>query len=106
MVKNILMGTRLLFIDISVALPLLLKQIRRNKLTERERKKLRRTLVDFASVIPIAILMLLPLSVVGHAAILAAIKKYIPALIPSPYSPERLDIVKQLNRTKKMELQL
>ncbi|RVX17072.1 hypothetical protein CK203_002997 [Vitis vinifera] len=44
-------------------------------------------------------------SVVGHAAILAAIKKYMPSLIPSPYSSERLDVVKQLKRSKKMEVQ-
>eukprot|EP00261_Vitis_vinifera_P036320 XP_019077563.1 PREDICTED: uncharacterized protein LOC104880365 isoform X2 [Vitis vinifera] len=44
-------------------------------------------------------------SVVGHAAILAAIKKYVPSLIPSPYSSERLDVVKQLKRSKKMEVQ-
>ncbi|RVW69478.1 hypothetical protein CK203_054514 [Vitis vinifera] len=28
-----------------------------------------------------------------------------PSLIPSPYSSERLDVVKQLKRSKKMEVQ-
>ncbi|XP_068641053.1 uncharacterized protein [Aristolochia californica] len=98
-------GTRLLFVDMSVATGLLWKQVCRQTLTHREAKKLRRTLADVASVIPVAILMLLPLSAVGHAAILAAIKKYAPCLIPSPYSSARLDVIKQLNRTKDMELQ-
>ncbi|KAK4838559.1 hypothetical protein QYF36_014687 [Acer negundo] len=44
-------------------------------------------------------------SAVGHAAMLAAIKKYTPSLIPSPYSSERLNVAKQLERTKKMEVQ-
>ncbi|KAJ8560719.1 hypothetical protein K7X08_022579 [Anisodus acutangulus] len=44
-------------------------------------------------------------SAVGHAAMLAAIKKYVPSLIPSPYSSERLDLMKQLKRTKKKEVQ-
>ncbi|OVA08574.1 LETM1-like [Macleaya cordata] len=98
-------GTQLLFIDMSVSLGLILKWVRGHKLTEREMKKLTRTMADFAAVIPVTILMLLPVSVVGHAAILAAIKKYIPCLIPSPYTSERLDMVKQLNKTKKMEVQ-
>ncbi|KAF9612781.1 hypothetical protein IFM89_003791 [Coptis chinensis] len=101
---DILLGTRLLFIDMSTATSLLLKHIRGHKVTEREMKKLKRTLVDFATVIPVTILMLLPVSAVGHAAMLAGIKKYIPCLIPSSYSSKRLDIAKQLDRTKMMEV--
>uniref|UniRef100_F6I3C8 Uncharacterized protein n=2 Tax=Vitis vinifera TaxID=29760 RepID=F6I3C8_VITVI len=103
--SDIWMGTQLLFIDIMASLELLLKQMRGRRITERERNKLKQTLVDIASLIPVTILMLLPVSVVGHAAILAAIKKYVPSLIPSPYSSERLDVVKQLKRSKKMEVQ-
>ncbi|KAM7471762.1 hypothetical protein LguiA_009945 [Lonicera macranthoides] len=102
---DVLMGTQLLFIDIVDALGLLMKKLRGRQVTKRERKKIERTLADLATLIPVTILMLLPVSAVGHAAMFAAIKKYIPALIPSPYSSERLDIVKQLKRTKKMEVQ-
>ncbi|XP_048129549.1 uncharacterized protein LOC115737430 isoform X3 [Rhodamnia argentea] len=104
--NNIGMGTQLLWIDITLSLELLLKQMRGHNITTRERKKVKRTLQDIATLIPVTILMLIPVSAVGHAAMLAAIKKYIPSLIPSPYSKERLDIVKQLNRTKKMEVRL
>ncbi|KAJ9692229.1 hypothetical protein PVL29_011344 [Vitis rotundifolia] len=103
--SDIWMDTQLLFIDIMASLELLLKQMRGCRITERERKKLKQTLADIASLIPVTILMLLPVSVVGHAAILAAIKKYMPSMIPSPYSSERLDVVKQLKRSKKMEVQ-
>ncbi|KAH9665820.1 LETM1 domain-containing protein [Citrus sinensis] len=75
-----------------------------HKITERERRKIKRTVNDITTLIPITILMLLPVSAVGHAAILAAIKRYMPSMIPSPYSTERLDVVKQLERTKKMEV--
>lgn len=102
--SDILMGTQLLFIDVSVALELILRQLQGHKVTKRERKKLKRTLADIASVIPITVLMLLPVSPLGHAAILAAINRCTPCLIPSPYSAERLDVVKQLKRTKKMEV--
>ncbi|PIA64790.1 hypothetical protein AQUCO_00100334v1 [Aquilegia coerulea] len=65
MIFDILIGTQLLFIDISIASGLLLKQMRGHMLTERERKKLKRTLADFVSVIPVTILMLLPVSTSG-----------------------------------------
>ncbi|XP_050286074.1 uncharacterized protein LOC126725403 isoform X3 [Quercus robur] len=103
--SDIWMGTQLLFTDIRVAAELLVNQLRAYQVAERERKKLRRTLNDISLLIPVTIIMLLPVSAIGHAAILAAIKKYIPILIPSPYSSERLDVVKQLKRTKKMEVQ-
>ncbi|KAF5453112.1 hypothetical protein F2P56_028049 [Juglans regia] len=103
--SDIWMGTQLLFTDFMVALELLLNQLRGHRVTERETKKLKRTLNDIASLIPVTILMLLPVSAIGHAAMLAAIKKYMPYLIPSPYSSERLDVMKQLKRTKKMEVQ-
>lgn len=103
--SDLWMGTQLLVVDISCALKLLLKQFHGLKVTIRERKKLKRTLNDIITLIPVTILMLLPVSAVGHAAILAAIKKYMPFLIPSTYSAERLEVVKQLDRTKKMEVQ-
>ncbi|KAG2722890.1 hypothetical protein I3760_02G147600 [Carya illinoinensis] len=86
-VSDIWMGMRLLFTDFMVALELLLNQLRGHRVTERETKKLKRTLNDIASLIPVTILMLLPVSAIGHAAMLAAIKKYMPYLLPSPYSP-------------------
>ncbi|KAL8235319.1 hypothetical protein R6Q59_021419 [Mikania micrantha] len=103
--NDIWMGTRLLFIDVRDAFGLLVKQLSGNKITNRERGKINRTLNDIATLVPITILMLIPVSAVGHAAMLAAIKKYIPSLIPSPYSSKRLNLVKQLERTKKMEVE-
>lgn len=102
---DVWMGTQLLFIDIMTSLELLLRQLKGHMITMRERRKIKRTINDIATLIPITILMLLPVSAIGHAAMLAAIKKYMPSMIPSPYSTERLDVVKQLERTKKMEVQ-
>ena len=33
---------------------------------------------------------------------LAAIQRYVPALIPSSYAPERLDLLRQLEKVKQM----
>lgn len=56
------MGTQLLFTDIRVAAELLVNQLRGYQVTERERKKLKRTLNDISSLIPETIIMLLPVS--------------------------------------------
>ncbi|KAL8465948.1 hypothetical protein ACS0TY_035160 [Phlomoides rotata] len=102
---DVLMGTQLLFVDISDFVRFLGKKCCGHKITEREGRKMQTTLCDLATLIPVTILMLLPVSAVGHAAMFTAIKRYVPCLIPSPYSDERVNLVKQLKRTKKMELQ-
>ncbi|XP_034686183.1 uncharacterized protein LOC117914784 [Vitis riparia] len=66
--SDIWMGTQLLFIDIMASLELLLKQMHGRRVTERERKKLKQTLADIASLIPVTILMLL--SVITYSSTL------------------------------------
>lgn len=100
---DVLKGTQLLVTDIAIAITLLRSRISGHNLTEREKRILRRTCTDLASVIPIGILMLLPVTAVGHAAMLAAIQKYVPALIPSAYGSERLDLLKQLEQLREMD---
>ncbi|XP_042512406.1 uncharacterized protein LOC122087374 isoform X2 [Macadamia integrifolia] len=96
-------GTQLLAIDVAAAVELLRRALIGDELTEKEKKALRRTLTDLASVVPIGILMLLPVTAVGHAAMLAAIQRYVPALIPSTYGPERLDLLRQLEKVKEID---
>ncbi|KAK1435020.1 hypothetical protein QVD17_00775 [Tagetes erecta] len=100
---DVLQGTQLLAIDAAAAIGLLRRALIGNELTNKEKHALRRTLTDLASVIPIGILMLLPVTAVGHAAMLAAIQRYVPSLIPSTYGPERLDLLRQLEKIKELE---
>ncbi|GFP97208.1 hypothetical protein PHJA_001864900 [Phtheirospermum japonicum] len=100
---DVLQGTQLLAIDTAAALGLLRRVLIGDELTEKEKQALRRTLTDLASVFPIGFLMLLPVTAVGHAAMLAAIQRYVPSLIPSTYGPERLDLLRQLEKVKEME---
>ncbi|XP_044506345.1 uncharacterized protein LOC123225988 isoform X2 [Mangifera indica] len=100
---DIWQGTQLLAIDVAAATGLLRRALVGDELTEKEKQALRRTLTDLASVVPIGVLMLLPVTAVGHAAMLAAIQRYVPALIPSTYGPERLDLLRQLEKVKEME---
>lgn len=58
--QDICMGTSLLFFDVGVTSRLILKHICGSTLTKREKKKIVRTLIDLACVVPITIVMLLP----------------------------------------------
>ncbi|KAL3839311.1 hypothetical protein ACJIZ3_023902 [Penstemon smallii] len=100
---DVLQGTQLLAIDVGAAMGLLRRVLIGDDLTEKEKQALRRTLTDLASVVPIGFLMLLPVTAVGHAAMLAAIQRYVPGLIPSTYGPERLDLLRQLEKVKETE---
>ena len=55
-------GTQLLAIDTGAAMGLLERALIRDELTQKEKQALQRTLTDLASVVPIGILMLLPVS--------------------------------------------
>ncbi|KAL1196958.1 hypothetical protein V5N11_024756 [Cardamine amara subsp. amara] len=96
-------GTQLLAFDSAAAMELLRRSLVGDELTEKEKKALRRTMTDLASVVPIGVLMLLPVTAVGHAAMLAAIQRYVPGLIPSTYGPERLNLLRQLEKVKQMQ---
>ncbi|KAG8087353.1 hypothetical protein GUJ93_ZPchr0010g11299 [Zizania palustris] len=95
---TVVQGTQLLAIDTGAAMGLLRAALIGDELTQKEKQALQRTLTDLASVVPIGILMLLPVSAVGHAAILALIQRYAPSMIPSTYAPERLDLLRQLEK--------
>ncbi|XP_062192700.1 uncharacterized protein LOC133896167 isoform X2 [Phragmites australis] len=101
---TVLQGTQLLAIDTGAATDLLRRALIGDELTQKEKQALQRTLTDLASVVPIGILMLLPVTAVGHAAILAFIQRYVPSMIPSTYAPERLDLLRQLEKVKEMEV--
>jgi hypothetical protein len=101
---TVVQGTQLLAIDTGAAMGLLRRALIGDELTQKEKQALQRTLTDLASVVPIGILMLLPVTAVGHAAILAFIQRYVPSMIPSTYAPDRLDLLRQLEKVKEMEV--
>lgn len=60
--QDVWQGTQLLAIDVAVASGLIRRVLLGDELTEKEKKALQRTLTDLASVVPIGVLMLLPVS--------------------------------------------
>ena len=60
--QDVLQGTQLLAIDVAAAMELLRRVLIGDELAEKEKKALRRTLTDLASVVAIGVLVLLPVS--------------------------------------------
>lgn len=61
-------GTQLLAVDVAAAMGLLRRSLIGDELTEKEKKSLRRTMIDLASVVPIGVLMLLPVSFFSYVS--------------------------------------
>lgn len=57
-------GTQLLAIDVAASMGLLRRALVGDELTEKEKKVFKRTMTDLASVVPIGVLMLLPVSLI------------------------------------------
>lgn len=60
--QDVWQGTQLLAIDVAAAMELLRRVLIGDDLTAKEKKALQRTMTDLASVVPIGVLMLLPVS--------------------------------------------
>lgn len=93
-------GTQLLSADVAAALAMVQRWAAGQRLTLRQKKILRRTIRDLAAVIPISILMLLPLTPIGHGAVITAIQKWFPGLIPSSFCADRLNVARQLEQVR------
>lgn len=66
--QDVWQGTQLLAIDVAASTELLRRVLIGDDLTDKEKKALRRTLTDLASVVPIGVLMLLPVSCPVHCS--------------------------------------
>ena len=60
--QDVWQGTQLLAIDVAASMVLLRRVLIGDELTEKEKKAFKRTMTDLASVVPIGVLMLLPVS--------------------------------------------
>ena len=85
-------GTKLLFTDIQYAGTLLAKAVSGSTLKPREVNTVRRTGKDLLTLIPFTIILIIPLSPVGHVLVFSFIQKYFPELYPSCYTDKRMNL--------------
>lgn len=87
-------GSKLLGTDVQYALKLVLKAALGVTLQPREVRTLRRTLKDVVTFVPFAIILIIPLSPVGHVLVFSFIQRFFPDFFPSPYTDRRQNLVR------------
>jgi len=88
-------GFRVLGSDISYAFQIFLKAVRGRTLRPREVQALRRSVLDILAFIPFTIILIIPLSPVGHVLVFGFIQRYFPGLYPSQFTARRQEIMKR-----------
>ena len=61
---------------------------------------LRRTLKDLFVFVPFAIILIIPLTPVGHVLIFGFIQRYFPGFFPSQFNARRQDLVKRYEQLR------
>ena len=94
-------ASQLLGHDVRESVSLLQWSSKGGRLTPRERRVLWRTAGDLLSAVPVATIMVLPLTPVGHALALGFLQKRAPSLLPTAFGdPERVAQYLKLERIK------
>lgn len=97
-------GVRLLGSDAGAAGRLFWRALLGGTLKPREVAALRRTARDLLTFIPFAIILILPLTPVGHVLIFGFIQRYFPGFFPSQFTNRRQDLmVKYEQLTKQLQ---
>jgi hypothetical protein len=87
-------GTRMLVSDVQYAWRLLVKATTGTTLKAREVNVVRRTFKDLLTLIPFTIILIIPLSPVGHVLVFSFIQRFFPEFYPSCYTEKRLNLRK------------
>mmetsp|Transcript_65858 Transcript_65858/g.208429 ORF Transcript_65858/g.208429 Transcript_65858/m.208429 type:complete len:302 (+) Transcript_65858:296-1201(+) len=85
-------GTKLLFADLSSSTRLFARAIRGGSLRPREVLVLRRTARDILTFVPFVIILIIPLTPLGHVLIFGFLQKYFPGFFPSQFSNRRQEL--------------
>jgi hypothetical protein len=85
-------GTKVLVSDIQYAWKLLLKAASGTTLKAREVNTMRRTGKDVLTLIPFTIILITPLTPVGHVLVFSFIQRFFPDFFPSCYAEKRLNL--------------
>lgn len=98
-------GTKLLVADIQYAWLLTLKAAQGYTLKPREVNSIRRTGKDLLTLIPFTIILIIPLSPVGHVLVFGFIQRFFPEFYPSCYTEQRLNLKRMFSdiQTKNLE---
>uniref|UniRef100_A0A7S2P2A4 Letm1 RBD domain-containing protein n=2 Tax=Leptocylindrus danicus TaxID=163516 RepID=A0A7S2P2A4_9STRA len=97
-------GCVLLWNDIAFCLSLFGKALKGYTLKPREVRTLRRTFKDIITFIPVVIILIIPLSPVGHVFVFGAIQRFFPDFFPTCFSERRQNLLQLYESTEYSEL--
>lgn len=87
-------GTKILINDVIYGWKLLLRAVQGYTLKPREVNSVRRTGKDLLTLIPFTIILIIPLSPIGHVLVFSFIQRFFPDFFPSCYTEKRLNLRK------------
>ena len=88
-------GVKMLGGDISASARFFGRAAMGSTLRPREVQTIRRTALDIFTFVPFIIILIVPLTPVGHVLIFSFIQRYFPALFPSQFSGRRQELMKK-----------
>jgi len=94
-------GVRLLGSDVGAAASLFLRALAGGTLRPREVAALRRTARDLLTFVPFTVILILPLTPVGHVLIFGFIQRYFPGFFPSQFTSRRQDLMMKYEELKR-----
>lgn len=97
-------GFRVLFADVNNALRIFLRAVKGGTLKPREVQALRRSVLDVLTFIPFLIILIIPLSPIGHVLVFGFIQRYFPSLYPSQFTARRQELMKRYEELKQQLL--
>ena len=96
----IVRGVRLLGSDIGASMRLFLRAAFGTTLRPREVQILRRTVLDIFTFVPFVIILITPITPVGHVLVFGFIQKYFPQLFPSQFTTRRQELMQKYEELK------
>ncbi|KAL7537374.1 hypothetical protein ACHAXR_007772 [Thalassiosira sp. AJA248-18] len=93
-------GTRLFVDDVVFCSSLILKALQGYTLKPREVRTLRRTFKDTITFIPVVIILLIPLTPIGHVLVFGAIQRVFPDFFPSCFTERRQNLLELYESTE------
>jgi hypothetical protein len=88
-------GVKMLGGDVSASARFFGRAATGSTLRPREVQTIRRTALDIFTFVPFIIILIIPLTPVGHVLIFSFIQRYFPALFPSQFSGRRQELMKK-----------
>lgn len=97
-------GTRLFWNDILYCASLIGRAVQGVTLKPREVRTIRRTFKDVITFIPVVIILIIPLSPVGHVLVFGAIQRFFPDFFPSCFTEQRQNLLQLYETTEFSEV--